>query len=74
MSLTCPKCNYNWEDEQMNYCKNCGTYLHNYCSNPECDLNDTDEPVELNPNDCFCPECGAKTTFYSNGLIEPDLK
>lgn len=73
--LTCPKCGYEWDDEKMNYCKNCGTILHNYCSNPDCECNiNVVEPVEFNHNDCFCHICGSKTTYYEAGLIQPDLK
>lgn len=73
--LTCPKCGYEWNVDEMNYCKNCGTCLHNYCSNPKCPLTEEfAEPVEFSPKDCFCYECGSKTTFYEAGFIEPDLK
>lgn len=74
--MICPKCGYDWSDNsEMNYCKNCGMSLHNYCSNADCICNSNyDLPVEFNSNDCYCDECGSKTTFYEAGVIEPDLK
>lgn len=72
--IKCPKCGYEWDDN-FKYCKNCGTNLHNYCSNPDCSCNENNiNPVEFLPEDCFCDECGSKTTFYEQGLIQPHIK
>lgn len=71
--VECKKCGYEWDDG-MKFCKNCGTSLINYCSNPECICNESEMPTEFNPNDCYCFECGSKTTFYEAGLIKPDLE
>lgn len=73
--MICPKCGHEWDDDsEMNFCKKCGTALHNYCSNPDCSCNESDSLIKFNHNDCFCHVCGSKTTYYENGLITPDLE
>ena len=55
------------------YCINCGKPVDsNYCTNDDCIMNTGhDDPVTLVKEACFCSECGSKTTYFADGLIEP---
>lgn len=77
--MICPKCKTKSEYDFPIFCHTCGTYLHNECSNEECDLNDEDckdKPIQI--NDKYCYLCGNETTFnnkkYSEIVICPKCK
>ena len=48
----CPNCHHEFEDD-INFCKDCGTHLVDHLSCPSCGK-------EVLPNDVFCGSCGAR--------------
>lgn len=69
--LECPVC-HNEEILNGEYCKICGTYLINKCTNYEEDdwgnqLSGCGKIAEANAK--YCVYCGSETTFYRNGLL-----
>ncbi len=72
MVSVCIKCGYPELHDDDNFCPNCGRKnAPNHCANPDCPLNAQSEPQAVGPEDCFCVECGSKTTYYAEGLISP---
>lgn len=66
----CPRCGYSEISEEDQSCRNCGLLFVNHCTDPNCRMNTGwDDPVCLSYTTCYCPECGAKTTFFENGDI-----
>lgn len=61
-AVICPKCaNENIQPGDM-FCKICGLYLYQQCTNVECDCTP-------DSNARYCPTCGSKTTFYIYGVL-----
>ena len=67
--IACPHCKKPDCDDSDTYCSNCGKPIRNYCTNPLCE--NGDQGAGLAPLDVFCPVCGAKSIFFSEGIIEP---
>lgn len=68
--VVCPHCGNPECLEDDTYCSNCGKPLSNYCTNEKCQFSDIDSSG-LRSTDVFCPDCGAPSTFYEKGVIEP---
>lgn len=73
-ALICPKCDNEQVLEDGDYCKICGTYLVNRCSNIE-GYETIDKFVPscgklADGNSRYCYYCGEKTTFYNNGFLD----
>lgn len=69
--LKCPICN-NEEIVDGEFCKICGTYLINKCTNFDEDEwgNQISGCGKLaDANSRYCIYCGSKTTFFKNGLL-----
>lgn len=78
-AIVCPKCG----NEQMAidgvYCRVCGIYLINKCTNDNgiCEENEFGNWIQVKPqcgmiangNARFCEYCGEPTTFYKQGLL-----
>lgn len=69
--LECPIC-HNEEIVDGEFCKICGSYLINKCTNTVEDewgnqLSGCGKLADANAR--FCIYCGAKTTFFNNGLL-----
>lgn len=68
-ALKCPVC----DNEQMAtdgvYCKICGTYLVNKCTNEGLNYSEIRCGLIAKGNARFCEYCGAPTTFYVNNLL-----
>lgn len=66
--IICPNCNSSISWADANFCPYCGVELFNYCTNPECEMCTENPGYEedwtLHKDYKFCPECGAKSTFY----------
>jgi YgiT-type zinc finger domain-containing protein len=70
-AITCPVC-HNEEITDGEYCKICGTYLINKCTNVIEDAwgNQIDGCGKLaESNARYCIYCGSETTFYKNNLL-----
>lgn len=66
--MTCPHCGNPNCNTQQTYCPNCGKPLHNVCMGSDsCEA----RGLSLGRTDCFCPSCGAETSFYQKGYISP---
>lgn len=70
-ALECPIC-HNEETADGEYCKICGTFLINRCSNIVEDnwgnqVDGCGKPAVANAR--YCIYCGSKTTFYLNNLL-----
>lgn len=66
-NTVCHFCKYDFEIEDADFCPECGNPLHNYCTNDDCELNNTelyDEIFEVPFNSKYCYKCGAKTTLH----------
>jgi hypothetical protein len=71
-TFKCVKCHKPDIPDDFEYCPNCGYAVDsNFCSNNDCPLNDTDEPVSLEETDCFCSCCGSEAKYYVDGFIKP---
>lgn len=73
-ALTCPKCDNEQILEDGDYCKICGTYLINRCSNIS-GYDTRDGFVEAcgeltDGNARYCHLCGEETTFNNNGFLD----
>lgn len=66
----CLRCKHE-NDEQNNYCINCGAPLKNICTNRNC-IN-LEQNVLLPDEAAFCPSCGSETLFKSYGLTSSYL-
>lgn len=71
MSKICIVCGCDDNDGAAEYCYNCGNLTTNICTNPQCILNEGEDPLELEAYQCYCDTCGSKSLFYEEGLIEP---
>jgi len=67
---TCPKCGCNECYDSDAYCFNCGSKLHNYCTDPDCPSGDPDS-AGLPLHYCYCPICGSETELMADGVIKP---
>lgn len=72
-ALICPKCTNEQIYDDGDYCKICGTYLINKCSNTEGyqTINEFITPCGelVDGNARYCHRCGEKTTFYNYGFL-----
>ncbi len=68
--IICPHCGNPECEVEDTYCFNCGNPLFNYCTDVTCPFSDLDSGG-LRPSDVFCPTCGAPSTFYKGGFIQP---
>lgn len=68
--MTCPHCGNPECMDVDTYCFNCGNLLSNRCTDGNCP-NSNEDSEGLRPTDVFCPDCGAPSTFYEEGFIEP---
>ena len=63
-AIPCPQCgNTHYEDED-HYCRNCGLYLINCCTNDFCDVTYIDDGCAR-----YCYRCGSQSTFLANGIL-----
>jgi Zn-dependent peptidase ImmA (M78 family) len=60
--LSCPGCRGRNISDSASYCKICGTYLFNDCTNPDCGRHNT-------PDARYCECCGAETILFQEGLL-----
>lgn len=69
--LCCPRCGNSIFSKDANYCKMCGIYLYNNCTNEQ-------EGVNTYPDECgirnsgdarFCERCGSPTRLFEQGLL-----
>lgn len=77
-ALICPRCGNEQigDSPEEQFCMICGTYLVNKCTNFE---GKYVRGQEIEPpcgnivpgNARFCPSCGAETTFFTDGLLQP---
>lgn len=67
-ACTCPICG-NEEIEDGNYCKICGVYIINKCTNEDGGYDSCGHIADGNAR--FCIYCGCDTTFFKNGLLKP---
>lgn len=66
----CPRCGNSDFSPKAKYCKRCGLYLYNDCTNTEPGLYEV--CGKTNPPDAaFCEFCGGKTYFNELGIVEP---
>ena len=73
--LFCPRCGNRNFSEDAKYCKMCGIYLFNECTNQS----RFDEQIgsdgwcgRINPGDArYCEHCGAETILTQLGLLKP---
>lgn len=73
--MICANCGHK-NDENFAFCVNCGNELNNnYCTNENCTRNNGihENQVPCEPSHCYCPICGAPTTFFKKGIIKTDL-
>lgn len=66
-TFTCRICNNTFEMEDADFCPECGNPLHNYCTNKDCELNNTelyDEISEVPLSSKYCHKCGSETTLH----------
>lgn len=69
--MKCAKCGYDSHDEIDTFCMHCGFELNsNYCPNKYC-IRNCGEEIPCNEDACFCPDCGSKTEYYLQCLINP---
>ena len=67
-NIVCPVCHWDKHLTDARFCQSCGTELINYCKNPDCVANESDNalanalPFDAN----YCPYCGSETTFYDH--------
>jgi hypothetical protein len=60
--LSCPVCGGKNISYGASYCKICGTYLFNDCTNPDCGKHKA-------PDERYCEYCGAETILFQEGLM-----
>jgi rubrerythrin len=63
----CPRCD-NEDIDEGNYCKICGAYVINRCTNDDTSYDGCG--VTASGNARFCVQCGAETTFYRDDLLD----
>lgn len=69
--MICKNCNCPDNEEKAKFCRNCGNPLIiNKCTNEDC-VGSMLPQCEPDPYSCFCSLCGAPTTRYKEGIIEP---
>lgn len=68
--IACPACGCTECHPDDDCCFNCGSPLHNYCTNASCPSGDP-ENGGLPNHYCFCPTCGSKTVLMEAGKIKP---
>ena len=61
----CPVCDNEETDMEGSYCQFCGIKLVNYCSNCDCNYEDS-----LPTNARYCPVCGCNSTFLNSGILK----
>lgn len=68
---TCIKCKNPNNDNDAEFCTNCGFPLDsNYCTNDYCNRNNG-ESVPLPEDACYCDCCGSESQYFADGLISP---
>ena len=60
--LSCPGCGSRNISSSASYCKICGTYLFNDCTNLGCQIHNE-------PDARYCERCGAETVLFQAGLL-----
>lgn len=67
--IECPQCGNTRFSEEARYCRMCGLYLYNNCTNEPDWIRDT--CGRTNPGDArYCEYCGSKTVLMSLGLLK----
>lgn len=68
----CNHCGCDNHSEHAQFCHNCGgMLLENYCSNPQCEINNIDhDPIPVPSDSCYCDKCGSETDYFKNGYIK----
>lgn len=70
--MRCPRCKYEPQDSHDEFCENCGYPLNsNYCTNEHCYQRNNGIQIPCNEDACYCPDCGAETKYFRDGLIKP---
>lgn len=59
--LSCPKCNNTKFSANAEYCRICGTYIYNICTE--------EENHKCPANARFCEICGAHTKYFKKGFF-----
>lgn len=73
-ALTCPRCRNEELDYNGDYCKVCGVYLVNKCTNETYDdFGNVDWRCDTiaKGNARYCMECGKETTYFDQKLLRP---
>lgn len=66
----CPQCGNDVFSHDANYCKLCGFYLYNSCSNSVQDSSYSSYCNRINPGDArYCEICGEETVLMQKGLL-----
>lgn len=66
----CPQCGNDVFSHDANYCKLCGFYLYNTCSNSAPNSSYIDYCNRINPGDArYCEICGEQTVLMQKGLL-----
>lgn len=73
--LYCPRCGNRNFSEDAKYCKMCGIYLYNECTNQsqfDGEIGSDGWCGRINPGDArYCEHCGAETILTQLGLLKP---
>ena len=70
--MKCIKCGYESKNDMDAFCQNCGhAFDSNYCTNDNCLQRNNGEPIPCPEDACFCPDCGAETTYFQQGVVSP---
>lgn len=68
--LSCPRCGNTVFSSDASYCKMCGLYLYNECTNAQ-GYRDS-SCGRINPGDArYCEQCGSETVLTRLGLLMP---
>ena len=63
MAIKCPACNTQ-NLSKAKFCEQCGFDLcFNFCSNPECEYNQSERKIPLKPDVRYCNSCGSKSAL-----------
>lgn len=62
--VACPRCGNTVFSKEASYCKMCGLYLFNECTNPVCKMKNVIDAR-------YCEYCGSLTTLFQENILKP---